>query len=96
MHIFCVDQSMVVPIGLYGDGVPCKAKMRDSLEQFSWSFCCQPQAPRVVYTAIHKSALVGKRTWDAILQVFSWSMRYMLSGKWPAKTHEGTQIATEG
>jgi hypothetical protein len=55
----CVDKRMVVPIGLHGKGVHFKAKMRDSLERFIWSSCCQPQAPRMVYTAIPKSALVG-------------------------------------
>ena len=67
---FGFDKEVVLPIGLYGDGVPFKAKMRDSLEQFSWSFCCQPESFRCVFTAIPKSAVAGKPTWDALLQFF--------------------------
>ncbi len=65
-----LENEAVVILGMYGDGVPFKAKMRDSLEQFSWSFCCQPHLVRAVCTAIPKSAIVGKPTWDALLQFF--------------------------
>lgn len=92
---FGIDKGAVIPIGLYGDGVPFKAKMRDSLEQFSWSFCVQPDAPRILYTAIPKSAVAGKVTWDALLGVFAWSMRCMFGGLWPSKRHDGTEFTKE-
>jgi len=79
----------VVPIGLHGDGVPFAAKMRDSLEQFSWNFCTRPSSARVLFTAIPKKFVAGKQTMDAILAVFAWSMQMLAVGTWPARRHTG-------
>ena len=39
-----VPADVVIPLGLHGDGVPFAAKMRDSLEQFSWNCAAHPGA----------------------------------------------------
>ena len=64
------DMNMIIVLGLHGDGVPFAAKMRDSLEQLSWSLDADPSAPRILFTTIPKSAMVGRKSWDAVLQVF--------------------------
>ena len=86
---FGVDAAKVIPLGLHGDGVPFAAKMTDSLEQLSWNFCAQPASQRILFTAIPKSAVAGRGTWDALLGVFSWSMRQLALGVWPSLRHDG-------
>ena len=83
------DPAVTLPIGLHGDGAPFAAKMRDSLEQFSWNLCADPKSSRVVFTAIPKK-FVGEGTFDAILEIFAWSMRVLLLGRMPTKRHDGT------
>ena len=78
----------VIPLGLHGDGAPFAAKMKDSLEQLSWSFASDPVSPRIVFTAIPKS-FVGDQTMNQILDVFSWSMRCLLMGEMPSIRHDG-------
>jgi hypothetical protein len=43
--MFGIDMNMIIGLGLHGDGVPFAAKMRDSLEQLSWSLVADPSAP---------------------------------------------------
>ena len=85
-----VDAAKVIPLGVHGDGVPFAAKMTDSLEQLSWNFCAQPASQRVLFTAIPKSAVAGRATWDALLAIFSWSMRQLALGVWPSLRHDGS------
>ena len=63
--------------------------MRDSLEQLSWSLVVDPSAPRILFTAIPKSAMLGRKSWDAVLQVFAWSMQQLALGRWPTTRHTG-------
>ena len=57
-----VDCSTVVPLGLHGDGVPFAAKMRDSLEQFSWNVITISSSSRILFTGIPKSYVAGRKT----------------------------------
>ena len=86
---FSTDPSSTLPIGLHGDGAPFQAKMRDSLEQFSWNLPAHPQSTRIVFTAIPKK-FVAPGTYNALLDVFSWSMQIMMEGVMPARRHDGT------
>lgn len=88
---FNLSMDLVIPIGLHGDGAPFAAKMRDSLEQFSWSFAAEPSSCRIVFTAIAKS-FVGLGTMDAILDIFSWSMRCLMMGCMPNIRHDGSEF----
>lgn len=92
--MFQKDMNKIIPLGLHGDGVPFAAKMRDSLEQLSWSFAADPCAPRVLFTAIPKSAMLGRKSWDAVLQVFAWSMQQLALGTWPMSRHTGEAWAS--
>jgi len=87
---FDVPVDQVVPVGLHGDGVPFAAKMRDSLEQLVWNFCTQPHSERFLFTALPRSCLAGKPSWDAMLSVFVWSMKCLALGSYPRRRHDGT------
>ena len=84
-----LNPSEVLGIGLHGDGAPCATKMRESLEQFSWSFCEAPTSSRFVFTAIPKS-FVAHGTMDAILSIFTWSLKQLAAGVMPTCRHDGS------
>jgi hypothetical protein len=82
----------LAPIGLHGDGVPVAKKA--SLEIISWNFASMPMGERVVFGAIGKQwvcqcACKGRHTWDAVLDLFSYSMRALQWGTFPALRHDG-------
>ena len=78
----------LVPIGVHADGVPFKAKMRDSLDQISWNLCGVDSPVRFLFGSLPSSAIAGRQTWDAIWDVFAWSMRSFLIGSWPSARHD--------
>ena len=89
-EMFQNSMNKIIPLGLHGDGVPFAAKMRDFLEQLSWSLAADPAAPRILFTAIPKSAMLGRKSWDSVLQVFfAWSMQQLALGFWPKSRHTG-------
>jgi len=90
---FQVDPLEILAIGLHGDGAPFAAKMRDSLEQLSWSFVSDPGSSRIVFTAVPKSG-VGDGTFNAIFEVFAWSMRCLLLGVMPSVRRDGTPFVS--
>ena len=63
--------------------------MRDSLEQLYWSLVADPAAPRILFTAIPNSAMLGRKYWDYVLQAFAWSMQQLALGFWPKSKHTG-------
>ncbi len=88
---FQVPFERLVPVGVHGDGVPFKAKMRDSLEQVSWNFCGAVDVQRFLFCALPTSAVAGRATWDALWEVFAWSFRCLLMGQWPGVRHDGSE-----
>ena len=85
---FGVPMDRLVPIGVHADGVPFKAKMRDSLDQISWNLCGVDSPVRFLFGSLPSSAIAGRQTWDAIWDVFAWSMRSLLIGSWPSARHD--------
>ena len=92
--MFQKSMNNIIPLGLHGDGVPFAAKMRDSLEQLSWSLAADPAAPRILSTAIPNSAMLGRKYWDSVLQVFAWRMQQLALGFWPKSRHTGQAWAS--
>ena len=86
---FDTEVQTTVPIGLHGDGVPFAAKMRDSLECVSWNIITDISGDRFLYTCFPKSFAAGRSTWDALLEVFAWSMKQLMLGLWPGCRHDG-------
>ena len=89
-----LDEKEVLAIGLHGDGAPFSAKMKDSLEQFSWNLCSDPKSTRILFTAVPKS-YTGPETYEDILKVWQWSLQCLASGKMPTCRHDGTAFSAE-
>ena len=90
---FKTNPDKTFPIGLHGDGAPFQAKMKDSLEQFSWNFPAEDKSSRMLFTAIPKK-FVGPRTFDSLLDIFAWSLQVLQIGILPAVRHDGTPFDT--
>ena len=78
----------IITLGLHGDGVPFAAKMRESLEQLSRSLVADPVAPRILFTSIPQSAMLGRKYWASVPLVLlqgacsSWHWAF-----WPKSGH---------
>ena len=83
------DPAFILPLGLHGDGAPFAAKMRDSLEQFSWNLVADSKSSRIVFATIPKK-FVCEGTFDAILEIFAWSVKQLLLRLMPSVRHDGT------
>ena len=83
------DPSITLPIGLHGDFAPFAAKMRDTLEQFSWNLIADSSSSRIVFATIPKK-FVCDVTFDAIVAIFAWSMKHLLLGTMPTARHDST------
>ena len=89
----CPPGSIVLPIGLHGDGVPFNSPRTKSIEIFSWNLAglAWPEGGlRVPLTAIPKHFVLKNRTFDAILNVFVWSMRMLALGSCPTARHDAS------
>ena len=84
-----LDPSTTLGIGLHGDGTPFAAKMRDSLEQFSFNLPGSSMSTRFVFTGIPKR-FVGAKTMEAILAIFVWSMHCLCAGLMPKCRHDSS------
>ena len=87
------NDDLLVPIALFGDGVPFQKKM--SMEVFHWSVCSVPHSARNLFTCIEKQDLCdcgckGRCTLDAILEIFKWSMLVLFMGIHPETRHDKT------
>jgi hypothetical protein len=83
----------VFPIGLYGDGVPFKAREEDSLEQLSWNFCEDNSSPRFLFAVLPKSWLLERESFETLLGVFRWSMDCLAEGSYPRTRHDGSAFS---
>ena len=80
----------VFALGIWGDGVPFAAKMRDSLEVILWSFSFKAASPRFLFAALPKSCMISKTTCDKLFEVLAWSCRVMMHGAMPRCRHDGS------
>ena len=82
----------LVPIGLWGDGVPCNWDRTESVEVVSMNLPGRDgqwgplRIPRV---AISKKD-VGPNTMDDLMGVIAWSLRYLAARMWPSSRHDGS------
>ena len=88
-----LDADHTLALGLHGDGTPFAAKMRDSLEQFSFNFPASCSSTRFVFTGVPKR-FVAAKTMEAILAIFVWSMHMLCNGIMPTCRHDGTNWTT--
>lgn len=80
----------VVPLGLWLDGTPCNWDRTQSVETMAMSFPGHTEANlRVPFTAVMKRHVVSPRTFDDLLTVFAWSLKWLALGYFPPCRHEG-------
>lgn len=81
-----------IPLGFHSDGVPYGSQMfySDSLELFSLNLPCGSIGMRIPFTSAQKNHLVKHETYNAILEVLSWSLKHLAWGTFPITRHDGT------
>ena len=82
-HDYNCSPANTYALGMHGDGVPFKAKMQDSIEQFSWSFCSDPASPRFLFCVVPKSSCAGRQTYEDILSEFAADMKRLAQPDMP-------------
>ena len=86
------DSSVMVPLGLHGDGVPIQGRMNQSTLDFLTinlpaSECFQ--AERIPICCLEAKRNAGEETCLAICQVIAWSLRKLGEGIYPTERHDG-------
>ena len=91
---YCETASAVrlVPLGLWGDGVPIQWERAETIETLSMNFCGisgphrNLRLPLVTIASKH----VCGNTWTDISEVLAWSFRQCTLGTWPSVRHDGS------
>ena len=85
----------LIPLGLWGDGVPCNWDKSESVDTFSMNLPGiggEHRALRIPITALsHKQ--VTQNTYQDILGVIAWSLQWAGAQKWPPQTHDKKRVA---
>ena len=87
----------LVPLGLWGDGIPIQWERAESIEHLAMNLpgLSGPHArlrlPLVTIADKH----ISEHTWDDISEVLAWSFRHCVLGTWPAHRHDGTPWTDE-
>ncbi len=83
-----------IPLGIHADGIPYKAKQKDSIVCVSWNFAASSSPKRFFITCYPHSVGCGRRTYDAIWSLIAWSFRTMAMGVWPTCRDRGDPFGT--
>ena len=89
------DIDNFIGIGLHGDGVP--HQKRKSIEVLSWNIVSAGMSTRVPFAILEKEfacacGCSGRHSLEPMLEVFTWSIRCLMSGKYPTIAHDGTPM----
>ena len=79
-------------LGLHGDGVPCNWDRSESCEVLSLNLPGvggKWRNMRIPLFVLHHS-MMSSGTWDDIMAIQAWSLRYCLLGVWPKHRHDGS------
>lgn len=87
------DGPPIVPLGLWIDGTPCNWDRTQSVETFAFSFpgaVGDHGATRIPFAVmLHKHCT--SHTFDDLLAVFTWSLKYLALGVHPQRRHDGAK-----
>ena len=90
-----LDPKKCIAIGFHGDGVPYKkaTHKQASTEVLSWNLLCDLDGKRYMFTSVHHEFLCscgcrGRCTFDALLEIFVWSMSILFGGLNPTRRHD--------
>ncbi len=90
-----VDPKKLIPLGLWGDGVPFNFDRSESLECFTLKLPGLTgiyEHMRVPLACISRKYLLQEKTFDDIVAVLTWSLQQAASGTMPLAGHDGTQF----
>ena len=85
--------SSLLPLGLWGDGVPCNWDRAESVDTFSLNLpglTSSYKTLRLPITALSHKQLVSK-SWGSIMEVVAWSLQHAAAGIYPSSRHDGDQ-----
>jgi hypothetical protein len=80
---------LVVPLSLWGDGVPCNWDRTESLECVTIAVPGLSQNCRLPLFGISKKFMIQHQTWDDVFAILSWSFQVLATGIFPDKRHDG-------
>ena len=94
-HLGC-DPACVLPVALWGDGVPFNWDRSQSLD--TWTMCLpglsrKDENLRFPLIALPHKHVVKHSTMDDITAVLAWSFQCLTSGVFPACRHDGAPLA---
>ena len=78
------------PIGLHGDGVPFDSQRTRSLELLRLNFPATGSPLRVPVVGVPKEFFVEGKTYQALLELLAWSLRWCAMGQHPPALPDGT------
>lgn len=90
--------SAVVPLGLWGDGVPCNWDRTESLELLALSLpglAGKGSQFRMPLVGMSKKFMLKQQTWDDIFKVLAYSFEALAAGNFPTKRHDGSNFQHE-
>lgn len=84
-----------IPIGLWGDGMPVNYDRSESFEVISMNFPGLHSETgfstmRLPITGLARKQ-IGPNTWWDIMQVISWSLKFLFVGIHPLRRHDGSE-----
>ena len=79
----------IIPLGLWGDGVPCNFDKSQSIEILMWSLPGLQSSMRVPITCLNKKFMQTHNTVDDCMKVVAWSLRALAVGTMPAVGPDG-------
>ena len=93
-----LNKANLVPLGLWGDGVPCNYDRSQSLDVFCMSLpgLSGNQANmRLPLTAVNTRFVLKRKTFDDIMRVIKWSLQCCAEGCMPSCRHDGTPFTVQ-
>ena len=85
-----VGEGQIVPLGLHGDGVPFDSQRTRSLELLHLNFPATGSPLRVPLVGAPKEFFVKGKTYQALLELVAWSLKWCAMGQHPPALPDGT------
>lgn len=84
--------SKMIPLGLWGDGVPCNFDKSQSVEMLLWSLPGIQSSLRIPITCINKKFVQTHDTIDDCMKVVAWSLKALAVGVMPMYGPDGERL----
>ena len=83
----------IIPLGLWGDGVPCNFDKSQTLEMLLWSLPGLQSSMRVPIACINKKFMHTRNTIDDCMKVVAWSLKALAMGQMPEFGPDGEKLS---